>query len=104
MSRPVTRGTAALAQLPDKDMPKTPNPCIDVCKFKRNGHCIGCSMTKTQKSMFKSLKKDKHRGAFVAMLVGQQSQLGKYGHWSPKYLRKCLKKGVKPVAALRRGA
>lgn len=58
-------------------------------------------MTKAQKSMFKQLKKDKHREAFVEMLVGQQSRLGKYTHWTPRYLRKCLKKKVKPVAAVR---
>ena len=85
-------------------MPKTPSPCIDVCKFKRGGHCIGCSMTKAQKSLFKSLKKDKHRAAFVEMLMGQQSQMGKYDHWTPQYLRKCLKKKVKPVAAVRDAA
>ncbi len=85
-------------------MPKTPSPCIDVCKFKREGHCVGCSMTKTQKSLFKSLKKDKHRAAFVAMLVGQQSKMGKYHHWTAQYLRKCLKKKVKPVAAVRDAA
>ena len=82
-------------------MPKTPSPCIDVCKFKRGGHCIGCSMTKAQKSMFKSLKKDKHRASFVEMLVGQQSRLGKYAHWAPQYMRKCFKKKAKPVPAVR---
>ncbi|MEL6452798.1 MAG: DUF1289 domain-containing protein [Pseudomonadota bacterium] len=82
-------------------MPKTPSPCIDVCKFKRDGHCIGCSMTKAQKSMFKALKKDTHRAAFVEMLVGQQSHMGKYRHWAPKYLRKCLKKKVNAVPAVR---
>ena len=82
-------------------MPKTPSPCIDVCKYKRGGHCIGCSMTKAQKSLFKELKKNKHREAFVEMLVCQQSRLGKYKHWAPKYLRKCLKKKVKPVEAVR---
>ncbi|QBF30465.1 DUF1289 domain-containing protein [Thalassococcus sp. S3] len=76
-------------------MPKTPSPCIDVCKFKRQGHCIGCSMTKQQKSMFKSLKKEQHRTAFVAMLVAQQEKLGKYRAWPPAYARKCAKKGVK---------
>lgn len=85
-------------------MANTPSPCIDVCKFKRQGHCLGCSMTKTQKSLFKTLKKDKHRQAFVQMLVGQQSRLGRYKHWAPKYLRKCLKKGVKPIAILRKAA
>ena len=83
---------------------KTLSPCIDVCKFKREGHCIGCSMTKAQKSLFKELKKDKHREAFLEMLIGQQSRLGKYRHWAPKYLRKCLKKKVKPLSSVRDAA
>lgn len=58
-------------------------------------------MTKAQKSLFKELKKNKHRDAFVEMLVGQQSRLGKYSHWVSQYKRKCLKKKVKPVALLR---
>jgi hypothetical protein len=57
-------------------MPKTPNPCIDVCKYKREGHCIGCSMTKDQKSLFKSAKKNTHRDGFVKMLIAQQTQMG----------------------------
>jgi len=81
-------------------MAKTPSPCIDVCKFKREGHCIGCSMTKAQKSLFKELKKDAHRAAFVEMLVSQQSRLGRYSHWAAEYQRKCRKKKVKPVAAV----
>ncbi len=84
-------------------MSKVPSPCIDVCKFKRAGHCIGCSMTKAQKSMFKKLKKDSHRAAFVEMLIAQQRQMGKYGAWGPAYAKKCAKKGVKapktPLAA-----
>ena len=82
-------------------MSKTPSPCIDVCKFKRQGHCIGCSMTKAQKSLFKGLKKEKHRQGFVEMLIGQQSSLGKYAHWTPQYLRICTKKKVKLIKALR---
>jgi len=77
-------------------MAKTPSPCIDVCKFKREGHCIGCSMTKAQKSMFKRLKKNRQREAFVDMLVAQQRMMGKYRHWAPKYLRKCKKQKVQP--------
>ena len=76
-------------------MSKTPSPCIDVCKFKRQGHCIGCSMTKVQKSLFKSLKKDSHRAAFVEMLMAQQAQMGKYGGWESAYTKKCRKKGAK---------
>lgn len=58
-------------------------------------------MTKTQKSMFKKLSKDAYRQAFVELLVGQQSRLGQYRHWAPAYMRKCLKKKVKPVDAVR---
>ncbi len=61
-------------------------------------------MTKTQKSMFKKLKKDSHREAFVDMLVTQQQAMGRYKHWAPKYMRKCLKKKVKPVSAVRQVA
>ena len=79
---------------------KTPSPCIDVCKFRRAGHCIGCSMTKAQKSMFKTLKKDSHRAAFVEMLVAQQDQMGKYKAWPDMYRRRCTKKGVKTPEAV----
>jgi hypothetical protein len=75
---------------------KVPSPCIDVCKFRREGHCIGCSMTKAQKKMFKKLKKPEHQEGFVEMLVHQQNGMGKYSHWAPAYARKCMKKGVHP--------
>jgi len=78
-------------------MSKVPSPCIDVCKFKREGHCIGCSMTKAQKSLFKGLKKDKHRLAFVEMLRTQQAQLGRYKHWDVAYAKKLKKKKIKLV-------
>jgi len=74
---------------------KVPNPCIDVCKYKRKGHCIGCAMTKAQKSLFKTLKKDKHRAAFVHMLYQQQEALGRYKAWRRAYARKCSKKGAR---------
>lgn len=57
-------------------------------------------MTKAQKSLFKELKKNKHRDAFVDMVVGQQERLGQYSHWAPQYRRKCQKKEVKPIAAV----
>ncbi|WP_037294487.1 DUF1289 domain-containing protein [Roseobacter sp. CCS2] len=75
-------------------MSKTPSPCIDVCKYKREGHCIGCAMTKAQKSLYKSLKKPAHKAAFVNMLMAQQAQLGKYKHWRKAYAKKCAKKGA----------
>jgi predicted Fe-S protein YdhL (DUF1289 family) len=78
-------------------MAKVPSPCIDVCKFKRAGHCIGCSMTKAQKSLFKQLKKDKHRVAFVEMLRAQQAAMGRYKHWDAAYEKKLKKRKIKLV-------
>lgn len=78
-------------------MGKLPSPCIGVCKFRIGpGHCIGCSMTKAQKSMFKSLKKDKARAAFVTMLSAQQSAVGSAAGWGKAYRRKCDRKGARP--------
>ncbi|MEM7462349.1 MAG: DUF1289 domain-containing protein [Pseudomonadota bacterium] len=68
---------------------------MDVCKYKRQGHCIACSMTKAQKSQFKKLKNDKRREAFLAMLVAQQDSMGKFPAWPNMYRRRCKKKGVK---------
>ncbi|MGY6696593.1 MAG: DUF1289 domain-containing protein [Roseinatronobacter sp.] len=76
-------------------MTKIPSPCIDVCKFKREGHCIGCSMTKAQKSMFKKLKKSAHQQAFINLLLHQQNAMGKYRHWLEAYRKRCAKKGAK---------
>lgn len=75
-------------------MAKIPNPCIDVCKYKRQGHCIGCGMTKAQKSLFKSLKKPAHKAGFVQMLMAQQKVMGKFKHWAKSYARKCDKRGL----------
>jgi len=74
---------------------KLPSPCVDVCKYKRAGHCIACSMTKAQKSLFKQLKKDAHRAAFIEMLVAQQNRLGKFSAWPDMYQKRCAKKGAK---------
>lgn len=51
-------------------------------------------MTKAQKSLYKSLKKDKHRQAFVQMLKQQQDALGKYKAWPLAYAKKCARKKV----------
>ncbi|MEM9755404.1 MAG: DUF1289 domain-containing protein [Pseudomonadota bacterium] len=75
---------------------KLPSPCVDICKYRRAGHCIACSMTKAQKSMFKKLKTEKHRAAFVQMLTAQQRDMGKYHAWPTLYARRCAKKGVAP--------
>lgn len=71
---------------------KIPSPCIDVCKFRREGHCIGCSMTKSQKKLFKSIKRPDQQEGFVQMLTCQQQAMGRYKHWAPAYLKKLKKK------------
>ncbi|NRA99455.1 MAG: DUF1289 domain-containing protein [Rhodobacteraceae bacterium] len=76
-------------------MKKVPSPCIDVCKFRREGHCIGCSMTKSQKKTFKALKKGEHQAAYVKLLMAQQENMGRYTHWGPAYAKKLKKKGFK---------
>ena len=74
-------------------MAKILSPCIDICKFKREGHCIGCSMTKAQKSTFKALNKKKQRAEFINTLLEQQNRLGGYEAWPQAYRDRCLKKG-----------
>ncbi len=87
-------------------MSKIPSPCIGVCKFRRHGpagmHCIGCSMTKSQKKIGKGLKKRAEAEGFVALVVAQQQVMGRFAHWSPAYLKRCLAKGVTPPAAARK--
>lgn len=73
-------------------MGKKDSPCIGVCKFTRDGHCIGCSMTKEQKAISKKLKKRHDIDEFVTMLVLQQEEMGGYGHWPGAFARK--KKGA----------
>ena len=51
-------------------------------------------MTKAQKSMFKSLKKESHRVGFVQMLTAQQERLGKYSHWDLAYRKKLAKRKI----------
>ncbi len=76
-------------------MSKIPSPCIDVCKYKLRGHCIGCGMTKADKKTFKGLDGKKEKRAFVRALVATQARLGKgFAGWAGAYRRKCEKKGV----------
>jgi len=73
---------------------KIPSPCVDVCKFKLDGHCLGCGMTKKQKKSFKELDGKKEKRSFLQRLVGQQAELGLKANWVRAYRRKCSKKGV----------
>ena len=69
-------------------MGKKNSPCIGVCEFKREGHCIGCSMTKEQKKISKRLKKRHQIDEFMSMLISQQEKMGGYGHWQAAFARK----------------
>ncbi|MBF9034766.1 DUF1289 domain-containing protein [Rhodobacterales bacterium HKCCE2091] len=74
-------------------------PCIDVCKYTRegpegSGHCIGCSMTEAQKSKFKALDSNTERLAFLTELLAQQDEMGGFRHWPAPYAAKCERKGA----------
>lgn len=82
-------------------MPKLPHPCIDVCKFRLDGRCIGCAMTKAEKKSFKKLGGGKARAAFLAALLGEQRRIGdRFRGWAKVYRRKCARKKVDPPADL----
>ena len=57
-------------------------------------------MTKAQKKLFKALKNNDHRAAFVDMLITQQQQIGKFDHWAVAYAKKARKKKAKLPASL----
>ena len=73
------------------------SPCVDVCKYKRDGHCSACSMTKAQKKLFKEIRKSELRAAFIEMLEHQQARLGHYHAWSVLYENKLAKKREKTI-------
>ena len=71
---------------------KVPSPCIDVCKFRRGDHCIGCSMDKKQKKQFKKLGKRKKQLGVIVELIEQQKEMGGYAFWEKAYRKRCRKK------------
>ena len=71
-----------------------PSPCVDVCKFKHQGHCLGCGMTKKQKKALKRLNGRKTRIEFLEALVEQQAEIGLQANWLLSYRRRCGKKGI----------
>ncbi len=73
---------------------KVPSPCIGICKFRDEGHCIGCGQTKKQKKTFKTLRSKKKRQKHLKALLNQQRRLGGRPRWERVYRRRCAKKGV----------
>ena len=71
---------------------KAPSPCISVCKFRGDGTCIGCSMTRREKKRFKRLKTKPKKKAFFEELVARLTELGRLSRWERVYRRKCLRK------------
>lgn len=69
-------------------MGKNYSPCIDVCKYREDGHCRGCSMTKTQKKISKSLKSKDKQLAFEQLVRMQQAVLGGYEAWAKAHKKK----------------
>jgi predicted Fe-S protein YdhL (DUF1289 family) len=76
-------------------MPCPPSPCIDVCKYKLRGHCIGCGMTKIQRSMAERIGDEAGMRAFLDDLLAQQAALGRaFWGWEGAYRQKCARSGV----------
>jgi len=73
---------------------KIPSPCIKVCKFRREGHCIGCGLRKSQKKSFKKLSGQKKKLKFIRKLMQQQKDLGGYPMWPRAWRKRCRKKDV----------
>lgn len=81
---------------------KIPSPCVDVCKYKRQGHCIACSMTKAQKAMAERIRDEAEMAGFLAELRAQQKALGdRFWAWESGYRAKCARRGAPcPLDAL----
>ncbi|MBZ8132098.1 DUF1289 domain-containing protein [Afifella sp. IM 167] len=77
-----------------KTWKEAPSPCIDVCKYKRKGRCIGCSMTKEEKSLFKRLDQKADKKAFFREIVARLEEQRGLGFWAVAYRKKCEKRGV----------
>ena len=76
------------------------SPCIGVCRFSRPGpagrHCIACSMTKAQRRLGKAARSGKAARGFLALVVAQQRDMGRYGHWAGPWAERCRKRGGTP--------
>ena len=62
-------------------MAKLYSACVKTCKYRDDGHCVGCSMTKAQKKISKKLKSKESQAAFVQLIRMQQKFLGGYEKW-----------------------
>ena len=72
-----------------------PSPCIDVCKYKRQGRCVGCSMTKAEKDGFpRGGGGAAKRQFFEALIARLEAEHKNPAFWALSYRRKCAREGV----------
>ena len=72
-----------------------PSPCVDVCKYKRAGRCVGCSMTKAEKDSFPSSGGAEAKRAFFETLFERlRTEHKNPAFWAIAYRRKCERDGV----------
>ncbi|MBC8131106.1 MAG: DUF1289 domain-containing protein [Rhizobiaceae bacterium] len=72
-----------------------PSPCVDVCKYKRQGRCIGCSMTKEEKQAFPRSGSGEAKKAFIEGLMERLAGSTRNpAFWVMSYRRKCEMEGV----------
>ncbi|KAA0971623.1 DUF1289 domain-containing protein [Aureimonas fodinaquatilis] len=71
-----------------------PSPCVDVCKYKRQGRCVGCTMTKAEKDSFPASGNAAMKKAFFETVIARVSQERNPAFWAIAYRRKCERAGV----------
>ncbi|WP_182085177.1 DUF1289 domain-containing protein [Aureimonas sp. ME7] len=72
-----------------------PSPCVDVCKYKRAGRCVGCMMTKMEKDSFPhSGSADMKKRFFETLLARLEEEHKNPAFWAIAYRRKCEREGV----------
>lgn len=73
-----------------------PSPCIDVCKYKRQGRCVGCAMTEMEKAAFPRAGSGAAKRAFFEALVARMGEtMRNTAFWASAYRRKCAQEGVR---------
>lgn len=72
-----------------------PSPCVDVCKYKRQGRCVGCAMTKEEKQAFPRNGSGEAKREFIETLMGRLAEATRNpAFWVMSYRRKCAIEGV----------
>lgn len=72
-----------------------PSPCVDVCKYKRAGRCVGCMMTKAEKDSFpRSGSAEAKKSFFDGLMERLRSEHKNPAFWAIAYKRKCEREGV----------